>query len=283
MPRETSRFFLTAVGKIDIISSSFSGLAAGCQEVLHLNHMHTTCWPSFMQLVLVWREGNKMCLFPRDWLVPNQLILYRSGSQYISPHLCLGVWVFFFVLCTRQSRKWFSGYVSHKQDCWDCCKGCGAATAMILHCHLYKRTASLPQCSPSAATAGLQSWTRPFKAEGSSLSLLSASTWFHLVLQKNLQLFVGCVGKRNKSSAAESHAERGRHMTKASSKVVPIKGKCCKLMGRQEMPTQFAPVYCHFIQKIVPTPRVWMLTHLLRVRCWLLGWVLGKQQWGCEE
>lgn len=148
-------------------------------------------------------------------------------------------------------------------------------TSALLHCLSAPLLQQLLDCSLELGHSRLRAHLY--------LSLLSASTWFHLALQKNLELFLGCVGKRNKSSAAESHAERGRHMTKASSKVVPIKGKCCKLMGRQEMPTQFAPVYCHFIQKIVPTPRVWMLTHLLWVRCWLLGWVLGKQQWGCEE
>lgn len=64
--------------------------------------------------------------------------------------------------------------------------------------------------------------------------LLAASTCFHLVLQKNLELFLGCGGKRNNvSSTAESPAERGRHITEASSEaVVPSRGKCHRLMGK---------------------------------------------------
>ena len=93
------------------------------------------------------------------------------------------------------------------------------------------------------------------------MSLLVAPSCFHLVLQKNLELFFGCVGNRNNmSAAAEPPAERGRHMTEASSEaVVPSKGKCHRLMGRQEMPTQSAPAYCHFIQQLAFTPRVRML------------------------
>lgn len=52
-----------------------------------------------------------------------------------------------------------------------------------------------------------------------------SSSCFHLGLQKNLELFLGCVGKRNNtSSAVESPAERERHMSEASSEaVVPSK------------------------------------------------------------
>lgn len=78
----------------------------------------------------------------------------------------------------------------------------------------------------------------------------------------------------NRSSVAGSPAERERHMTKASTEtVVPSKGKCHRLMGKQEMPIQSAS--CNVIQQPVLIARVWMLWW---VRYWLLGWGFGKQQ-----
>lgn len=64
------------------------------------------------------------------------------------------------------------------------------------------------------------------------MHLLAAPTCFHLVLQKNLELFLGCVGKRNNMSSAESPAERGRPITKASREACTKQGEMLQACGK---------------------------------------------------